>query len=124
MKGCSKKGRGHFRNLACYGDEEADIQRAVELSIKEQAERTQGPARPVVIREPDTGRIQPLPDVQGKGKENVSDEKIALDLLSLQTPKNKRSAEQYIFQRHTPTTTEPSGHVESPSFGIARTGQT
>ncbi|GJT16251.1 retrovirus-related pol polyprotein from transposon TNT 1-94 [Tanacetum coccineum] len=29
-----------------YGDEEADIQRAVELSIKEQAERTQGPARP------------------------------------------------------------------------------
>ncbi|GKB57312.1 copia protein, partial [Tanacetum coccineum] len=99
-----------------YGDEEADIQRAVELSIKEQAERTQGPARPVVIREPDTGRIQPLPDVQGKGKENVSDEKIALDLLSLQTPKNKRSAEQYIFQRHTPTTTEPSGHVESPSL--------
>ncbi|GKC74342.1 retrovirus-related pol polyprotein from transposon TNT 1-94, partial [Tanacetum coccineum] len=48
-----------------YGDEEADIQRAVELSIKEQAERTQGPTRPVVIREPDSRRIQPLPDVQG-----------------------------------------------------------
>ncbi|GJV65969.1 hypothetical protein Tco_1476797 [Tanacetum coccineum] len=52
----------------------------------------------------------------GKVKRNVSDEKIALDLLSLQTPKNKRSAKQYIFQRHTPTTTEPSGHVESPSL--------
>ncbi|GJW78120.1 retrovirus-related pol polyprotein from transposon TNT 1-94 [Tanacetum coccineum] len=45
-----------------YGDEEADIQRAVELSIKEQAERTQGPARLMVIREPDSGRIQPLPN--------------------------------------------------------------
>ncbi|GKC17023.1 hypothetical protein Tco_1013805, partial [Tanacetum coccineum] len=51
-----------------YGDEEADIKRAVELSIKEQAERTQGPARLVVIRETDFGRIQPLPDVQGKGR--------------------------------------------------------
>ncbi|GJX09522.1 retrovirus-related pol polyprotein from transposon TNT 1-94 [Tanacetum coccineum] len=99
-----------------YGDEEADIQRAVELSIKEQAERTQGPARPVVIREPDSGRIQPLPDVQGKGKEKVSDEQVALDLLTLQTPKKKSPAEQYIFQRRTPTTTEPSGHAESPSL--------
>ncbi|GJR71089.1 retrovirus-related pol polyprotein from transposon TNT 1-94 [Tanacetum coccineum] len=71
-----------------YGDEEADIQRAMELSIKEQEERTQGPARPVVIREPDSGRIQPLPDVQGNGKE----------------------------KRHTPTTTEPSGHAESHSL--------
>ncbi|GJX50505.1 hypothetical protein Tco_0277350 [Tanacetum coccineum] len=71
-----------------YGDEEADIQRAMELSIKEQAVCTQGPACSVVIREPDSGRIQPLPDVQGKGKE----------------------------KRRTPTTTEPSGHAESPSL--------
>ncbi|GJT92742.1 retrovirus-related pol polyprotein from transposon TNT 1-94 [Tanacetum coccineum] len=97
-------------------DQTNDIQRAVELSIKEQAERTQGPARPVVIREPDSGRIQPLPDVQGKGKEKVSDEQVALDLLTLQTPKKKSPAEQYIFQRRTPTTTEPSGHAESPSL--------
>nr|GEY09705.1 hypothetical protein [Tanacetum cinerariifolium] len=33
------------------------------------AEDVPVPARPVVIREPDSGRIQPLPDVQGKGKE-------------------------------------------------------
>ncbi|GJR56383.1 retrovirus-related pol polyprotein from transposon TNT 1-94 [Tanacetum coccineum] len=99
-----------------YGDEEADIQRAVELSIKEQAERNQGPAHPVVIREPDSARIQPLSDVQGKGKEKVSDEQVALDLLTLQTPKKKSPAEQYIFQRRTPTTTEPSGHAESPSL--------
>ncbi|GKF50106.1 hypothetical protein Tco_0143357, partial [Tanacetum coccineum] len=46
-----------------YSDEEADIQRDMELSIKEQVERTQGPVCLVVIREPDSGRIQPLPDV-------------------------------------------------------------
>ncbi|GKF17461.1 hypothetical protein Tco_0062379, partial [Tanacetum coccineum] len=99
-----------------YGDEEEDIQQDVELSIKEQAERTQGPVFLVVIREPDSGRIQPLLDVQGKGKEMVSDEQVALDLLTLQTPKKKSLAEQYIFQRRTPTTTEPSGHAESPSL--------
>ncbi|GJV05959.1 hypothetical protein Tco_1343615, partial [Tanacetum coccineum] len=77
-----------------YGDEEADIQRAVELSIKEQAEHTQGPTRLVVIRKPDSGKIPPLPDVQGKGKE----------------------------KRRTPTTTEPSGHAdEEVSPEIART---
>nr|GEX94428.1 copia protein [Tanacetum cinerariifolium] len=45
-----------------YNEEEANLQRALELSLMEQAERTQGPARPVVIKEPDSGRIQPLPD--------------------------------------------------------------
>ncbi|GKF25926.1 hypothetical protein Tco_0081820, partial [Tanacetum coccineum] len=42
----------------------------------------------VVLREPDFGRIQPLPDVQGKGKE----------------------------KRRTPMTTEAFGHAESPSL--------
>nr|GEY21494.1 hypothetical protein [Tanacetum cinerariifolium] len=44
-----------------YNKEEANLQRALELSLEEQAKRTQGPARPVAIREPDSGRIQPLP---------------------------------------------------------------
>ncbi|GKE72089.1 hypothetical protein Tco_1534130, partial [Tanacetum coccineum] len=69
-----------------YGDEEVYIQWAVELIIKEQAKYTQGPAHSMVIREPDSGRIQPLPDVHGKGKE----------------------------KRHTPTTIKPSSHDESP----------
>ncbi|GKD99847.1 hypothetical protein Tco_1387831, partial [Tanacetum coccineum] len=34
--------------------------KAGKLSLKEQGERTQGPARPVVIKEPDSRRIQPL----------------------------------------------------------------
>nr|GEV53235.1 retrovirus-related Pol polyprotein from transposon TNT 1-94 [Tanacetum cinerariifolium] len=68
-----------------YNEEEVNLQQDLELSLKEQAKRTQGPARPVVIREPDIGRIQPLPDVQGKGKEKVVDEQPAHDLLTLQT---------------------------------------
>ncbi|GKB39370.1 retrovirus-related pol polyprotein from transposon TNT 1-94 [Tanacetum coccineum] len=55
-------------------DEEADHQRALELSLKDQGEQTQGPTRPVVIRETDSGRIQLLPDVQGKGKEKEASE--------------------------------------------------
>ncbi|GJW18358.1 retrovirus-related pol polyprotein from transposon TNT 1-94 [Tanacetum coccineum] len=101
-----------------YGDEEANLQRALELSLKDQGERTQGPARPVVFREPDSGRFQPLPEVQGKGKEKVIEEQAAHDLLTLQTPKRKSPAEQFIFQRRTPMPTEPSGIADSPSLDV------
>nr|GEX62674.1 hypothetical protein [Tanacetum cinerariifolium] len=67
-------------------------------------------------REPDPGRIQPLPDVQGKGKEKVIDEQAAHDLFTLLNPKNKSLVDQFIFQRRTPMPTEASGHVESPSL--------
>ncbi|GJU35171.1 retrovirus-related pol polyprotein from transposon TNT 1-94 [Tanacetum coccineum] len=97
-----------------FDDEEANLQRTLELSLMEL--ETQGPARPVVIREPDSRRIQPLLDVQGKGKEKVVEEQAAHDLLTLQTPKKKSPADQFIFQRHTPMPTEPSGHAESPSL--------
>ncbi|GKB71879.1 retrovirus-related pol polyprotein from transposon TNT 1-94, partial [Tanacetum coccineum] len=83
-----------------YGDEEADMQRAIEESLKEVHDAHWGPLPPVVIREPDSRKFQPLPNVQGKGKENVNDEQMALDLLTIQTPKKKSPAEQYIFQRH------------------------
>ncbi|GJU98074.1 retrovirus-related pol polyprotein from transposon TNT 1-94 [Tanacetum coccineum] len=57
-----------------HDDEEANLQRALALSLKEQREQTQGPARPMVIREPDSGGIQPLPEVQGKGKEKSNED--------------------------------------------------
>ncbi|GKA26685.1 retrovirus-related pol polyprotein from transposon TNT 1-94 [Tanacetum coccineum] len=79
---------GVLVNEPANNKEEANLQRALELSLKDQGEQTQGPARPVVIREHDSGRIQPLPDVQGKGKE----------------------------KRRTPMPTEASGHAESPSL--------
>ncbi|GKC15892.1 hypothetical protein Tco_1012674, partial [Tanacetum coccineum] len=54
----------------------------------EQGEQTQRPARLVVLREPDSRRIQQLPDVQGKGKK----------------------------KRRTPMPTKASGHAKSPSL--------
>ncbi|GJT81572.1 retrovirus-related pol polyprotein from transposon TNT 1-94 [Tanacetum coccineum] len=99
-----------------YNNEEANLQRALELSLKEHGEQTQGTTRLVVIREPDSRRIQPLPEVQGKGKEKVAEEQAAHDLLTLQTPKPKNPAYQFIFQRHTPMPTEPSEHADTPSL--------
>ncbi|GJT16374.1 hypothetical protein Tco_0875080 [Tanacetum coccineum] len=52
------------------------LQRALELSLKEQAERTQGPARPVVLREPDSGKYQPLPELPLIDCETESDEEV------------------------------------------------
>ncbi|GJV36823.1 retrovirus-related pol polyprotein from transposon TNT 1-94 [Tanacetum coccineum] len=76
-----------------YNEEEVNIQLALELSLPNQGERTQGPARPVVIMEPNSGRLQPLPEVQGKGKDKVVEEQATHDLLTLQTPKKKSPAD-------------------------------
>nr|GEU53310.1 retrovirus-related Pol polyprotein from transposon TNT 1-94 [Tanacetum cinerariifolium] len=70
-----------------FNNEEADMQKAVEESLKSVHNAHQGPLPPMVIREPDSRKFQPLLEVQGKGKEKVSDEQVALDLLTLQTPK-------------------------------------
>ncbi|GJT29285.1 hypothetical protein Tco_0909560, partial [Tanacetum coccineum] len=99
-----------------YGDEEADTQRAIEESLKEVPGAHGGPLPPVVFREPDTGKFQPLPEVPGKGKEKVGEEQAAQVLLNLQTPKKKNPAEQFIFQRRTPAPTIPSSHEESSSL--------
>ncbi|GKG39757.1 hypothetical protein Tco_0463902, partial [Tanacetum coccineum] len=75
-----------------------------------------GPFPPVVFRETDTGKFQPLLEVEGKGKEKVGAEQAAQVLLNLQTLKKKSPTEQYIFQRRTSAPTEPSGHDESSSL--------
>ncbi|GKD78610.1 hypothetical protein Tco_1341231 [Tanacetum coccineum] len=76
----------------------------------------QGEPPLVVIREPEPGKYEPLPEVQGKGKEKVGEEQVAQVLLNLQTPKKKNPAEQFIFQRRTPSPTIPSSHEESSSL--------
>ncbi|GKA05460.1 hypothetical protein Tco_0684580 [Tanacetum coccineum] len=47
-----------------FDDEEADMQRAVEENLKDVHVAHQGPLPPVVFGEPDSGRRQPLPEVQ------------------------------------------------------------
>ncbi|GKF44034.1 retrovirus-related pol polyprotein from transposon TNT 1-94 [Tanacetum coccineum] len=90
-------------------DEEADLQRAVEESLKDVHATHRGPLPPMVFREPESGRRQPLPEVQGKGKEKVIKGQVAHTLLNLNTPKKKSTIDQYIFQRRTPETAEPTG---------------
>nr|GEY31622.1 putative RNA-directed DNA polymerase [Tanacetum cinerariifolium] len=67
---------------------------------------------------PTPAKSQEKKQVQGKGKKKVSDVQVALDLLTLQTPKKVSPAEQYIFQRRTPASTKLLGHAESPSIYV------
>ncbi|GKB73080.1 hypothetical protein Tco_0934492, partial [Tanacetum coccineum] len=78
-----------------FEDEEADImQKVMEESLK----------------------LENLWLTPGKGKEKVGEEQAAQVLLNLHTPKKKNPAEQFIFQRCTPVTAEPSGLVETSSL--------
>nr|GEU31712.1 retrovirus-related Pol polyprotein from transposon TNT 1-94 [Tanacetum cinerariifolium] len=95
--------------------EDADLQKALEESMKTAYASPRGPLPPVVIREPESGKYQPLLEVPGKGKAKVTEEQVAHDLLSLQKPKKKSQVDQYIFQRCTFTTTGSSRHDE-PSY--------
>ncbi|GJX54629.1 hypothetical protein Tco_0282998 [Tanacetum coccineum] len=81
-----------------FGDEEADMRKAMEESLKDAYVAPRGPLPPVVIREPEPGKYEPLPEVQGKGKEKVSEEQDA--------------------QRRTPAPTVPSSHKESSSLYV------
>ncbi|GKB37313.1 hypothetical protein Tco_0882255 [Tanacetum coccineum] len=109
---------GVLVNEPRFGDEEADMQKAVEESLKDVHVAHQGPLLPVVIREPGSGKFQPLSEVQGKGKEKVGEEQAAQVLLNLQTSIKKSLADQFIFQRRTLVPTEPSGHEESSSLYV------
>ncbi|GJU61989.1 hypothetical protein Tco_1243824 [Tanacetum coccineum] len=55
-----------------FGELEADTQRAIKESLKDAHGAHWGPLPPVVIRETNTGKYQPLPEVEGKGKEKVA----------------------------------------------------
>ncbi|GJW00915.1 retrovirus-related pol polyprotein from transposon TNT 1-94 [Tanacetum coccineum] len=99
-----------------FGDEEANLQKAVEESLKDVHATNQGPLPLVVIREPESGKFQPLPEVQGKGEDKVGKEQAAQVLLNLQTTKKKSPGDQYVFQRCSSAPTEPSGHDESSSL--------
>nr|GEV15697.1 hypothetical protein [Tanacetum cinerariifolium] len=77
-----------------FDDEEADVQRALKESLKSIYDAPRGPLPPVVIREPECGKYQLLPE----------------------TPKKKSPADQFIFQRCTSTPTGSSGYDESSSL--------
>nr|GEW86892.1 hypothetical protein [Tanacetum cinerariifolium] len=94
--------------------------RSVDESVAEDIpeKEPRGPLPPVVIREPESGKYQPLPKVPRKGKVKVTEEQVSRDLLTLQTPKKKSPADRYIFQRRTSTPTASFDHDESPSLYV------
>ncbi|GJQ97303.1 hypothetical protein Tco_0008442 [Tanacetum coccineum] len=96
--------------------EEAILQKVLEESLTDAYPTQRGPLPPVVIRETDAGKFQPLPEVPGKGKEKVGEEQAAQVLLHLQTTKKKSPTEQYIFQRHTPIPYESAGQESSSLY--------
>nr|GFA85043.1 hypothetical protein [Tanacetum cinerariifolium] len=95
-------------------DEDVDFQKAVEESMKDAYALPKGPLPPVVIREPESGKYQPLPEVPRKGKAKVSEEQVSHNLLSLQKHKKTSPADQYIFQRRVSEPTASSFHDVSP----------
>nr|GEW19795.1 hypothetical protein [Tanacetum cinerariifolium] len=95
-------------------DKDVDYQKAVEESMKDAYSLPKGPLPPVVIKEPESGKYQPLPEVPAKGKAKVTEDRVAHNLLSLQKHKKTSPADQYIFQRRVSEPTGSSGHDESP----------
>nr|GFB27678.1 E-beta-farnesene synthase [Tanacetum cinerariifolium] len=64
---------GVHENEPRFDDEEANLQRVVEESLKDVHATHRGPLPPVVFGEPDSGRRQPLPEVQGKRTPETAD---------------------------------------------------
>nr|GEZ66955.1 hypothetical protein [Tanacetum cinerariifolium] len=90
------------------------LAKAVEESMKDAYALPKGPLPPMVIREPESEKYQPLSEVPGKGKAKVTEERVAHDLLSLQKLKKTSPTDQYIFQRRVSEPTGSSEHDESP----------
>nr|GEZ90143.1 E-beta-farnesene synthase [Tanacetum cinerariifolium] len=65
---------------------------AVEESMKDTYALPKGPLPPVVTKEPESGKYQPLPEVPGKGKAKVSEEQVAHDL-----PNSKEESEKIVL---------------------------
>nr|GEY29845.1 hypothetical protein [Tanacetum cinerariifolium] len=95
-------------------DKDADYQKVLEESMKTAYALPRDPLPPVVIKKPESRKYQPLPEVPGKGKAKVTEEQVAHDRLSLQKPKKKSPAEQYILQRRISKPTGSSLHDDSP----------
>nr|GEW67624.1 hypothetical protein [Tanacetum cinerariifolium] len=59
-------------------------------------------------------RAEDVPAMEPQGKAKVTEEQVSRGLLSLQKPKKKSPADQYIFQRRVSEPTGSYGHDESP----------
>ncbi|GJR65583.1 hypothetical protein Tco_0011648 [Tanacetum coccineum] len=74
--------------------------------------------RGTCTRETDTGKLQPLPEVPGKGKEKVGEEQAAQVLLNLQTPKKKSPDERIHIQRRSRETDSDEARSRLSEAGL------
>nr|GEZ42698.1 hypothetical protein [Tanacetum cinerariifolium] len=82
-----------------FDNEEADVKRALEECLKTIYNAPRGPLPPVVIKEPESGKYQPLPKM----------------------PKKKSPADQFIFQN---SEVESDEDVPGMDAGVQDEGQT
>nr|GEX32733.1 histone deacetylase 14 [Tanacetum cinerariifolium] len=70
-------------------DEDVDYLKVVEESMKDAYALPKGQLPLVVIREPESGKYQPLLEVPGKGKAKVTEEQVSYDLLNSEEESEK-----------------------------------
>ncbi|GJV90023.1 hypothetical protein Tco_1533961 [Tanacetum coccineum] len=110
----AKAGKGIPLTEPGFGDLEADTQRAIEESLKDAHGAPRGPLPPVVFRETDTGKFQPLPEVEGKGKEKIGAEQAAQEM-----PPVVKSGDQDEGQAGPDPAIQDKGQAEPNSDDVA-----
>ncbi|GKC24730.1 hypothetical protein Tco_1026880 [Tanacetum coccineum] len=117
--------KGVLEMEPAYNQEEADNQKAVEESLKDVHAAHQGLLPLVVIREPKSGKFQPLPEVHGKGKEEVDEEQVARVLLNAPTESSSHDESSSIYAELglTDSETESDEEVSGIDVGVQDEGQ-
>jgi hypothetical protein len=87
--------------------EAADIQKAVEESLKTSKTHPGPPLTGVSIKEPEPEKLKQLPDTIGKGKSVVTDEQAAHTLLHISSPVSKLKEPRYEFKKRSPKSSKP-----------------
>nr|GFB05096.1 hypothetical protein [Tanacetum cinerariifolium] len=78
-----------------FDDEEADVQRALEESLKSVYDAPRGPLPPMVIREPESGKYQPLPEAMDVSTQ-LHPEQIDKGFIATAYPKVQENLKQTV----------------------------
>nr|GEY66593.1 hypothetical protein [Tanacetum cinerariifolium] len=79
-----------------FDDEEDDMQRAVEESLKSVHDAHQGPLPPVVFREPDSRKFQPLREIKKREKRKPNLEHMDLEATDVSTQQNPEQMDEWF----------------------------
>lgn len=88
--------------------EAADIQKAMEESLKPSGTHPGHPMTGVSIKEPESRKLKQLPETIGKGKSVATEEQAAHTLLHISSPASKTKDLQYEFKKRSPESSKPN----------------